>query len=332
MFSKAIYKETLLAALLTGLLALVWAPALLAQEAQYTQAEYNAYMKAVEEGEDSIIEYITANPDSPLTQFAVGAYLKLLQGYVDGGDHAATVTAGEKYLNTVDGEKFEVLYLTTWSAFYSQQYEKAAKYGEKVYQTNPDAPQLVPILARSFMNSGNVEKSIPFAEKLCADAAPKDCYDLLPALTRHFVEKDDQKAADYASKTIEAFDTVERPQGASEEEWDKYVSGEKSDSHAILGRHEYEGKRYSSAEKNYDQARRLSPENRVRRGESYYYIGMSRWQRDLIDAAMESFARGSKVTGTPFTDPCREKLEQLYKATHNGSLAGLDEYISRVGG
>jgi hypothetical protein len=50
---------------------------------------------------------------------------------------------------------------------------------------------------------------------------------------------------------------------------------------------------------------------------------------EQIDSAMEAFARGSKMTGTPYAEPCRNELEKLYKATHNGSLAGLEEYLDR---
>ena len=64
--------------------------------------------------------------------------------------------------------------------------------------------------------------------------------------------------------------------------------------------------------------------------EGYFYTGVARWNRELIDAAMESFAKGSFLQGTPHAEPCRKELEKLYKATHNGSLAGFEEYLDNA--
>ncbi|GAB4251114.1 MAG: hypothetical protein Kow00109_26900 [Acidobacteriota bacterium] len=297
----------------------------------YTIEEYNEYQKAVEEGEDAIIAFIKAHPESSLKEYAVGAYLQRLQGYIEQGQHEKVVSAGEKFLQEVDPERFEVLYMVAWSAFYSQQFEKAAEYGAKAYQIKPDAPQLEPILARSYLSIGKTEQAVAFAEKFCNNLEPKECYDLLPVMTRHYAaRKSWEKAAEYARKTIQALDSAEKPQGVADAEWKKFVNEEKSAAYAILGRLAFERKQWNNAEKHYATALKLNPANKMLAAESNYYIGMARWSMEQIDPAMVAFARCTVLEGTPHAEPCRKQLETLYRATHNGSLAGLDEFLERA--
>jgi tetratricopeptide (TPR) repeat protein len=220
--------------------------------------------------------------------------------------------------------------LTSWSAFNTQQWEKAAKYGEKTYALKPDTPQLPSMLARAYLNSGHMDKSLPFAEQTCADAPPKDCYDLLPSIMRHYAaQKNWPNAAKWAAKMVEAFDTVAKPAGVSDEQWTGYVTEEKSTGYALMGRQAAETKRWSSVIKNYATSHKLNPKNRARTAEGYFYTGMAHWNMENIDSAMASFARASLLAGTPHSEPARKEVERLYKATHNGSLAGFEEYLDR---
>ncbi len=309
-------------------------PAAMAQEAQYSAAEYNEYQKAITDGEDAILEWISTHPDSALKQYALGEYQKLVKGYLDAQKHKETVAAAEKFVENIDPNSFEMVFLAAWSSFYSQQYAKAATYSEKAFELKPDAPQLehlIPILARSYANLGEMNKSLPYTEKYCATVTPKDCYDLLPAVVRHYAEgKNWKSAAKYAQMTIEAFDAVEKPAQVSQSEWDNFVSEEKSVAYAVLGRNAAEGKKWSAVEQNYATSRQLNPKNRARSAEGYFYTGVARWNREMIDAAMASFAKGSFLEGTPHADPCKKELEKLYKATHNGSLAGFEEYLDNA--
>lgn len=297
----------------------------------YTIEEYNLYQEAITQGEDAIIKFVKDHPQSSLNQYAIGAYLDRMKEQAGQGKHAEAVAAGEKFLAAGLGiESFDILYLTTWSSFYSQQYDKAAKYGEKVYAQKADAAQIVPILARAYLNTGNLEKAVTHGESHCATVPAKDCYDLLPTITRQYFEKKDWKnAAKFAKATVEAFTTVEKPAQVSQEEWDNFANEEKSVAHAVMAREAYESGRFAAVEKMFTDSRKLSPKNKARAAESYYYTGMSQWRQEQIDPAMASFARGSQLKGVEMAEYCRERLEALYRATHNGSLAGLDEYLER---
>jgi len=120
------------------------------------------------------------------------------------------------------------------------------------------------------------------------------------------------------------------PAQVTKEQWSTFVNEEKSVAHAVIGRDSAEKERWGSVEQHYTLSRKLNPKNRARSAEGYFYTGVARWNKQLIDSAMESFAKGSFLSGTPHAEPCRKEVEKLYKATHNGSLAGFEEYLDHV--
>src|SRR5690606_15948294 len=304
------------------------------QQPSYTQEEYNAYQAAVEQGAPGIIKFVKENPDSELTQYAISAYLKIIQDHQNAGNHAQAVEAGEQFLNSIDSERFDVQFLTAWSSFHAQQYDKAVKYSEQAYDQAPDQAkqQLDVILMRSYMQVGNQDAAIPYAEKICGNGEAAQCYDVYPMLMRRYAEsKEWSTAAKWAQKNIEALDSISQPEGVSANEWNQYVTEERSASHAILGRNAAESNRWSTARQHYETVLKITPRsNGARHAEAYYYVGRALWDDKQIDAAMEAFAKGSVIQGAPHADPCRKSLETLYRSTHNDSLAGLDEFINRV--
>ncbi len=299
----------------------------------YTIEEYNEYQKAMEDGEDAIIVFIKAHPQSSLKQYAIDGYAKLLNGYVQEGDYAKAATQGEKFLNDVDPENATILYLTAWSDYFSQQYDKAIKYGEKVYAAKPDDPQIVMILARSYNSSGNAEKAVEFAEKYCPTVSPEQCYDLLPTIMKYYAQKKDWATADkYANLSIKALDEAPKPAQVPDAEWQSFVNEEKSVAYTIMGHHAYETKNWANVPKMYQPALKLAPKNKTRVAEGEYFIGMAYWNQEQFEPAMKSFAKCTVLGGTDYADPCRKQLEKLYRATHNGSLAGFDEFLERAAG
>lgn len=300
----------------------------------YTQEEYNAYQAAVEEGPSGIVTFVNENPDSELTQYAIGAYLKVIQERQNAGDHAQAVEAGEQFLSNIDSERFDVRFLTAWSSFHSQQYDKAVKYSEQAYDDAPDQArqQLDTILMRSYLQRDNQEEALPYAEKVCTNGDPAQCYDVYPMLMRRYAEgKQWSTAARWAQKNVETLEEISQPDGVSANEWDQYVTEERSASHSIMGRSAAENDRWESAQQHYRSVLSITPSSSgARHAEAYYYIGRALWNDKQIDAAMEAFAKGSIISDAPHAGPCRKNLETLYRSTHNDSLAGLDEFVNRV--
>ena len=311
--------------------------ALLAQD--YTIEEYNAYQKAVEDGEDAMIAFILERPESSLNEYVVGAYVQKLNDYQAQAQWQKAYEEGKKFLDKVDTKfipadnqnRSLILAMTTWAAYNSQHYPEAAEYGLQVYETKPDTPNLVMILARSYLHAGDPDNAVKFGEKYCATVKPEECFDILPTMMRYYAEKKNWGTADkYAKLTVDALAKAPKPAQVSESEWKKYTNEETSVAYTIIGRSAFESKKWAATEKSYGSALTLVSNNRDRNAEAHYYIGMSRWQQEQIDSAIDAFARGVIQGNTPYRDTCQKQLEKLYRATHNGSLAGLDELMERV--
>lgn len=297
----------------------------------YTIEEYNEYQDALADGPDALITWAKANPESALLEYVKPTFIGWAKEHAEKGEYQQAIEVGEKYMAELDGDVFELLYLTTWSAYSAGQFDKAAEYGERVYQQKPETPEILTILANSFLKLSDTAKTIEYGEKYCAEADPKDCYGFFPVIARHyFEEKDYAKADAYAKKVLEAFEAVDQPAAVPAEQWNEYVTEEKSVAYAIIGRAAYERNAWKAAQSAYQKVLETTPRaNKGRRTEAYYYIGMANWKQEQIRPAMEIFSKGSQIEGGEMAKYCRQQLEHLYKATHNGSLAGLDEFMEK---
>jgi len=306
------------------------------QDVVYTADEYAAYQKATEEPdpakrEDAIIAFVKANPKSSLVQYAVGAYMQLLQDYTAKGEMAKVAAAGEKLLSVKPGD-LSVMYSTGAAFFKTQQFAKAAGYLEQVYQKQPE-PAIAYMLAVAYGSpeAKDEAKVAKYGEIACATFEPKDCYVILTEMTRAASEqKQWDKAADYATKTLAAFDVISKPAAVSDADWTEYVNREKAVAYAVLGRQAFEQGKWQGVLDNYEKALKQCDKLPALNAEAYYYIGLTHWKLERLDPAMKAFARGSVQKDTPFATENLKQLTTLYKSQHNDSTAGMDEYIQEA--
>lgn len=315
------------------------------QAPKYTPEEYDAFQRAVNEPdaakkEDAIINFIKANPQSALNEWTVGSYLQLMQQYQTEGKHQKVTTAGEKFL-ALRPDNISAVYLVTASYYQIQQFAKVAEKGEKLFalkgksDSNMDWvwPRAAFFVADSYVRLGNDDKVVEYGEQACQNFEPKDCHAILAELTRIYAAQQQwNKAAEYAKKTIEGFEAVEKANPNLDAQWKNYASTKKALSHAVLGRQAAERQNWSGALSNYQACLRTNSSMPALNGEAYYYIGLGHWKQGRMDAAMEAFARGYKQPNAPHSKHCRQYLETLYKVGHNDSLAGIEEFIQRVTG
>ena len=300
--------------------------------AQYTTQEYAAYETAINadptKREDAIIEFIETNPRSTLVENAIGSYIQLMLEYQNQGQSRKVFDAGEKLL-ALQPDELNTLYMTAISAYQLQQFNTATTYGEKVYVEKPNAG-LAFVLASSYGQLKNEEKQLEYGEIACSELVPKECYQILTALAKIYAgRKEWAKASEYAERTIEGLDTADRPPQTPEAQWNDYLNTERATAYTIIGREAAESKSWDAAISNYGKALKVSKDPALH-GEAYYYMGMGQWEKKQMDSAIEAFAKGSVQTGAPHAKHCRQYLETLYKSSHNGSLAGLEELIERV--
>ncbi len=304
-------------------------------DVRYTAEEYAAYQKATEEPdpvkrEDAILDFVKANPKSSLVQYALGAYKQLLIEYQKTNNWQRMAAAGEKFL-AVKPDDIQIMYLTGTGCFYTQQHPKAAQYLEKVYAGQPE-PALAFMLATIYGTAPTNDdaKLLKYGEIACGKFEPKDCFQILPNLTRIYMEKKEwAKAADTAKKTLQAFEVVQKPPTADEAAWDDYISREKAIAYSALGRQAYESGNMAATISNYKQALKTYKKSSGLNGEAYYHVGLALWKSQpekVEDGAMVAFAKGANEKGAPHQKPNKQQLEFLYKQLHNGSLAGIEEF------
>ncbi|HXK59014.1 MAG TPA: hypothetical protein PLP42_03885 [Acidobacteriota bacterium] len=309
------------------------------QDVRYTAEEYAAYQKATEEPdpakrEDAIIAFVKANPNSSLVQYAVTSYLNLLLEYQKASEWQKLIAAGEKLL-AIKPDDVQAMYLTGAACFYTQQNQKAATYLEKVYEQQPE-PQIAFMLASIYGSPGtnDDDKLVKYGEIACSKFEPKDCYQILTGLMRvALVKKQWDKAAEYAKQTLQGFQSVQKPAAVSQAEWDEYVARERAIAYSALGRQAFETQNMKAAISNYKQSLKTFKKNPNLNAEAYYHIGLAMWTLDpasVTEGAMVAFAKGAQEKGAPHQKPCQEQLEHLYKQLHNGSLAGLDEFVEEA--
>jgi len=294
----------------------------------YTREEYNEYQKAVADGPDAILAFVESHPDSSLNQYATGAYLKAMQEALNQGNNEAVVAAGENYMEKIDADRYEVLLLTTYASYNSKAYEKAIKYGEKTYNAKPD-PELAMILAESHLSLDEISEMIPWTDKACVAGDVGTCSSMFSYIAGYYAnEKQWDKSAEYSRKVIESLEGTAKPAQLTQGKINEMLS----DAYSFVGRSAAEKKQWGAVKANYDKSVEYAPQNTSRKAEALFWTGMSLWNQEQIENAMEYFARGcaDQYKETPYAELCLKELQRLYKGTHNGSLAGFEEYLEDI--
>lgn len=333
---KLIYQGLRFVVLSTVVLTLASSSALVAQgkkKVSYSIKEYQVYNAAVSikdlgKREDAILGYLKTKPNKELYKFALNNYLALIQGYQKQGNFQGVLTAGGKLVQ-VEPNNMSALSSSLDAAYRLKKHQQVITYGEKVYATKPSAG-ISYALANAFLSTNQNAKFLIYAPKACEQLQPKDTYALLAKLTGIHVERKKWgQASKYGKQALEGFKTAKKGETTSQSEWDKYVKRQRAIAHAAIARNAAERRNWGGAIANYNQALRADSWAGLR-GEAFYYIGMGRWRQGQIDAAMKAFGRGSKQRGAPHAKPCRQFLEELYKSTHNDSLAGIEEFVAQL--
>ncbi len=302
-----------------------------AQEVDYDEEQYKQYTEAVNEPdlaqrEVKIVEFIKAHPNLSLVKYATQSLREVVNTYYQQQKWPDVIRAAETWLK-LEPDASAAHGLIADAAFQTQDFGRVAQHGEKFYETNP-SPQMAYVLAITFqqLKSNRFQK---YGELAVAGFEPEDYFgghfQILAQLRGMAATSGDWSgAAQYARKILEGFDKAQLQEG-----WQSYIAQERPLCYAVLGRASYENGRWSEAISNYQKVVSSSSDKNIR-AEGYYYIGVANWKANKLDPAMESFARGSMLTGAPHQDACDQYLIKLYKSTHNDTIAGLDEYKQRV--
>lgn len=291
-------------------------------EGDYTKEEYDEFQKVLNNPDlkaraDGLIQFIKAHPKSKLSEHGMSVLPTLLPQLYEQKNMTALASVSEGFLELKPDDLAALGYAV--EAYYSEKdYAKAAKYGEALYAKKPTV-QIAQLLAQSYELLKNEPKSAEYAEKCATELSPREGFYYSAKLAHYYVttRRDVGRSSQYFQKVLSAYGE-EIPPGYNATSWGQ----EKAFAYSIIGRNAFDRKQYAAAVAAYNNSLRLYRQN----DEAYYYLGMSYWGASDTVTALKCFAKGYSLN-KPYSKMCRERMEGLYKALHNGSLEGIDAIV-----
>ena len=335
-------EKTLFLTMLVLLLAIVSPARLLAQDgdeenaADQYRVEYAEFTTASEETDaaargDLLAAFLKKYPTSTLLPHAKSSYQQLLKEVLDAGDTEQLVALADKYLELFP-QDVAALYFATTATYQGQDWANSIDYGERLLQAEGiDASmqtQASYMVAMAAVQAGDNARVLQYGETAAQECEPKDCYAILVELMKAQANAGNHaKAASLASNVISVLREVR--DNSDTPEWKGYIRDNNRAANLILAVNNYQRQRWDSSITAFNRVLNLST-RQSDRAEALYYVGMSYWKKNSSDDAMAAFARCTKMGNNRHVNSCQQHLEVLYMASHNGSVAGLDEYVSRV--
>jgi tetratricopeptide (TPR) repeat protein len=292
---------------------------------QYTPEEYNAYQAVTGEADptkkmDLILTFFKTYPKSSLTQHVTADFQAMLKNLQDARKWSQSITVSRQFLTVVPGDSYTIALVATAYAE-TKDYRNFVIFGEEVYKANPNG-NLAYSMAKAYQNLGNNAKLAEWAEKVVAKLP--DNYEMLLELAKIYVDANRTAEADkYAKQCLKVIQAVEKPEQSSEKDWVAYKNHAQMACYYIIGKIAYDKQSYALAVTNLEQSVKINPRNDM----AYFFLGQSYWQTRNAPLALKNFAKASLLGGNA-AGPARQQLENMWKASHQGSLAGLDKVIA----
>ncbi len=298
-----------------------------AQETQYTTEEYKAYQDVTAENDAAkkttlIVKFMQDYPKSTLQPHIMAAYQGMMGDLQKGQHWPQLVSCGEQFLKAVPNDAFTFSMLATGYQR-TNNLKQFVVFGERAFEKKPDG-NLAYYMAKAYKDLQDDAKYLQWGEK--AVALLPDNHELLLDLSKSYARMNKQAlATKYAKQSIKVLTTVAKPEGTEERVWREYVNNGLASSYAIVGNVAYEQKDYTTAISNLESSLKYYKRN----GLAYYYLGMSYWQQNKVDMAMLDLAK-AYLLGGPSAGAAKQYLDNLYKSTHQQTLAGQERVINKA--
>jgi tetratricopeptide (TPR) repeat protein len=292
---------------------------------QYTVEEYSAYQAITGEADptkkmDLILKFFKTYPKSALTQHVTADFQTMLKNLQDAKKWSQSITVGRQFLTVFPDDNYTIALVATAYAE-TKDYRNFVILGEEVYKANPNG-NLAYSMAKAYQNLGNNAKLAEWAEKTVAKL-PEN-HEMLLELAKIYVDANRTAEADkYAKQCLKVIQAAAKPEQSSEKDWTAYKNYAQMMCYYIIGKIAYDRQSWAQAITNLEQHLKFNARNDM----AYYYLGESYWQARNTILALKNYAKASLLGGNA-AGPARQKLESMWKASHQGSLAGLDKVIA----
>jgi len=298
------------------------------EEQEYTEEEYDAYDKAVNEPDlakraDALVDFMEKYPKSKLQPHIVAAYQNLSYELQNAQQWDKLLSLCERWLKYAPDDLRTIAYNAEAAAKLDNT-AKYVEYAQKIYAVKPSG-LLASEIAQAYKKSGDEAKYNEWIHKLFEYPEYAGDFKLrMDYVEKYAKEKNLGKAAEYAALALKSLAAAKKPEGTADAEWRKVTTAVKRVCNWTIAMNHYEDQQYPQAIKSLEEALKAE----VFDG-AFYYIGLSQWKMEQIEDATVSFAAAQLLKGE-FESQAKEHLENLYKALHNNTLIGIDKVYKKA--
>src|SRR5262249_34351215 len=124
--------------------------------------------------------------------------------------------------------------------------KKFVEYAEKIYTAKPDVA-LAYDIAQSYKKIGDAAKAKEWTDKTLVDPkyAAKEISSRREAIDKLVKEKNFAKAAETAQLALKTVESAKKPEGVTDADWNKMVTGLKRSSQYLAGVNYYDQDKYA---------------------------------------------------------------------------------------
>ncbi|MBM3791074.1 MAG: hypothetical protein FJW35_12105 [Acidobacteria bacterium] len=303
-------------------------PTVQEEQPEYTEEEYDAYDKAVNEPDlakraDLLIAFMDKYPKSKLQSYIVSAYENLSYEFQSKQQWENLISLCERWTKIAPDDLRTIAYIAE-AASKAGNSQKYLEYALQIFAVKPSAESALDI-TQTYKKIGDEAKHLEWKHKLFG--YPEYAGDFMlrfDFVQKYAAEKNLSKAAEYAQLTLKSLDVAKKPEALAEADWKKHTRTVRRNCHWFIAMNHYEDKQYKQVIRALEEALKAE----IFDG-AFYYIGMSQWKLDQIEEAQVSFAAAELLKGE-FESQAKEHMESLYRALHNNTLIGVDKVYRKA--
>lgn len=219
---------------------------------------------------------------------------------------AATIEANKDNINYIEEAVYLVLYRTPTPA------KRAADLTQfaQMFPDSPYANQALGVAAASYQQAQNVPKMLEVANGVLVK--DPNNIGMLLLLSDYYSEKGEQldKAEASAKKAITLLASAQKPEGATDEQWQQQVSLQKGLALSALGQVNIQKKENAAAADNFKAAAPLLKPDEGSYGRNQYWLGFALLNLKKNAEAKEAFTQSASAN-SPYKSLAQAKLKSF---------------------
>ncbi len=287
-------------------------------QANYTRAEYDAYMKiakatTAQAKESNILGFVNKFPKSALMKYVKGEIQKVFSMLLKGKNYQEMIKFGKNLLNTSLDKNIAYNFLCT-GYYGSGDFKNYIVYGKKLYKLNP-SPTLAYYICLASLKINDEATLEEYAGYVKANGNFQMKMDILSKLNRFYRKKGEtQKALNCALEIVNVIEKSGRPANFKGD-WNKYLHSFYMPFLRYLAVYYTKNKNYSEAIKYYNKIVKISPKNAF----AHFSLGLLYWYSRKATLAAPEFAKAVVINDPKVSPKADAKLKEMLKKIKNGN-------------